>query len=130
MEGSTGTEVKRALTSKDVITSPGLNLLERICWTKYCVFLRWWGDWPTRDLMMYASSFATPFVMETLLDTMGLRGCQHCVFWGGHKIWGTALVGYSFLYFESLIPPDSFISFNVCMSLFLSLEARYLLRTL
>ena len=28
IEGSTGTEVKRALTSKDIITSPGSNLLE------------------------------------------------------------------------------------------------------
>ena len=40
MEGSTGTEVNRALTSKDVITSPGSNLLEWICWTKCWVFLR------------------------------------------------------------------------------------------
>ena len=46
MEGSAGTEVKRALTSNDVITSPGYNLLEWICWTKCCVFFRWWGDWP------------------------------------------------------------------------------------
>ena len=74
MEGSTGTEVKRALTSKDVITSPGSNLLEWICWTKCCVFLRWWVDWPTRGLMMYASFFAILYVMEPLLDTMGLRG--------------------------------------------------------
>ena len=46
------------------------------------------------------------------------------------KLGGTALVGYSFLYFESLIPPDCFISFGVCMSFFLSLEVGSLLRTL
>ena len=43
---------------------------------------------------------------------------------------GTALVGYSFLYFESLIPPVCFMSFNVCISLFLSLDVGFLLRTL
>ena len=48
MEGSTGTEVKRALTSKDVITSRGSSLLLWISWTKCCASLRWWGDWPTR----------------------------------------------------------------------------------
>ena len=40
MDGSTGTEVKRVLTWNDVITSPDSNLLEWICWTKCCVFLR------------------------------------------------------------------------------------------
>ena len=74
MEGSTGTEVKRALTSNDVITSPGSNLLEWICWTKCCVFLRWWGNWATKGLMMYANSFTTPYVMGPPQDTMGLRG--------------------------------------------------------
>ena len=39
------------------------------CW----VFLRWCGDWPTRGLMMYESSLATPYVMDPLLETMGLR---------------------------------------------------------
>ena len=40
MEGSTGTEMKRALTQKDVVTSPGSSLLLWICWTRCCVFLR------------------------------------------------------------------------------------------
>ena len=79
MERPAGTEVKRALSSNDVITSPGSNLLEWICWTK-CVVLGWWGDWPTKGLMMYANSFATPYVMEPLLDTMDLRACQFYVF--------------------------------------------------
>ena len=86
--GSTGTERNRALTSKDVITSPGSNLLECISWTKCWVFLKWWGDWPTSGLMMYANSFATPYVMETLLDTKDLRGFQLCLLLGGHKTWG------------------------------------------
>ena len=38
--------------------------------------------------MMYASSFAISYVMEPLLDTIGMRGCQLCVFWGGHKTLG------------------------------------------
>ena len=60
MEGSTGTEVKRGLTSKDVITSPGSNLLEWICWTKCCVFLRQWGDWPTRGFDDVSQLFCHP----------------------------------------------------------------------
>ena len=38
------------------------------------------------------------------------------------KLGWTAHVGYSFLYFGSLSPPDCFMSFSACMSLFLSLE--------
>ena len=33
MEGSTGMEVKKALTSYDVITSPGSSLAFCMCWT-------------------------------------------------------------------------------------------------
>ena len=46
------------------------------------------------------------------------------------QLGGTALVGYSFLNFESLIPPVCFMSFNVCISLFLCLDVGSLLRTL
>ena len=67
---STGTEVKRALTSYDVITSPGSSLLFWICLIK-CVFLMWLRDWPTKGLVMKASSLATPYVMVPLLYTMG-----------------------------------------------------------
>ena len=35
--------------------------------------------------MMPANTFATPYVMEPLLDTMSLRGCQPYEFWEGHK---------------------------------------------
>ena len=118
MEGSTGIEVKRALTSKDVITSPGSELLEWICWTKCCVFLRWWGDWTTRNLMMYASSFATPYVTEPLLNTMGLRGCQLCVFWGGCKMWGDRTCGIQFPVLGVSDSSRLFMSFSVCMVLF------------
>ena len=74
MEGSTGTEVKRALTSFEIISSPGSSLAFCMCWTECCVFLRCGGDWPTKGLMMYASSFANPYVMEHLLDIIGLSG--------------------------------------------------------
>ena len=53
---------------------------------KCCMFLRWCGDWPTRDFMTCESSLATPYVMDPLLDTMGLRGVP-VLFWVGHKIW-------------------------------------------
>ena len=60
MAGSTGTEVKRALTSKEVMLSPGCSFLPCICWMKCWVFLRWCGDWPTSGLIMCDSSLATP----------------------------------------------------------------------
>ena len=68
--------------------------------------------------------------MEPLLDTMGLRGANFVYFGEAIKLGGTALVGYSFLYFESLTPPDCFMSISVCMSLFLNLEVGSLLRIL
>ena len=74
MEGWTVIEVNRALTSKDVMTSPGCSFLSCSCWMKCWVFLRWCGDWPTSGLMICESSFATPYVIDPLLDTMGLRG--------------------------------------------------------
>ena len=52
MDGCTGTEVKRALTSYEVMICPVSNLLPCSCCMKCWVFLRWWGDWPTRGLMM------------------------------------------------------------------------------
>ena len=75
MEGSTGTEMKRALTSKDVITSPGSSLLVWICWTKCCAF-EVVGDWPTRDLMMQASFFCHPICYGTPTGHYGPEGVQ------------------------------------------------------
>ena len=40
MDGVTGTKVKRALTSKEVMTSPGFSLFPCNCWMKCWVFLR------------------------------------------------------------------------------------------
>ena len=76
--------------------------------------------------MMYANSFAITYVMEPILDTMG---ANFMYFGEAMEFGGTVFVGYSFLYFESLIPPACFMSFNVCMSLFLSLDVGSLLRT-
>ena len=39
MDGATGTDVKRAFTSKEVMTSPGSSFLPYNCWIKWCVFL-------------------------------------------------------------------------------------------
>ena len=37
--------------------------------------------------MMCESSLATPYVMDPLLETMGLRGVPVLWIWGGHRIW-------------------------------------------
>ena len=42
---------------------------------------------------MMASSFATPYVMDPLLETSVLRECQFHVFWVGHKILGGNTAG-------------------------------------
>ena len=52
MAGFTGTEVNKAFTSTFY---PPWS-----CWMKWCVFLRWCGDWPTRVSVMCASSLAMP----------------------------------------------------------------------
>ena len=49
--------------------------------------------------MMCESSLATPYVMDPLLDTMGLRGYLFCVFWVGHKIWGDSTCGVKLFIF-------------------------------
>ena len=55
--------------------------------------------------MICESSLATPYVMDPLLDTMGLRGVPpHCcllnvVFWVGHKIWGDSTGGVKLFIF-------------------------------
>ena len=41
MDNATGTDVKSALTSKEVMTSSSSSLLPCSCWIKYCMFLRW-----------------------------------------------------------------------------------------
>ena len=43
-EGSIGTEVKMALTSYDVIISPGSSFTFCMCCMKCWFFLRWCGD--------------------------------------------------------------------------------------
>ena len=87
MEGWTGTEVNKALTSMEVMISPGCSFLSCSCWMKCWVFLRWCGDWPTRGLMMCESSLATPYVIDPLLETMGLRGYLFYEFWEAHRTW-------------------------------------------
>ena len=37
---------------------------------------------------MFTISLATSYMIEPLLDTMGLRGCLFCGFWVSHGIWG------------------------------------------
>ena len=74
-----GTEVKRAL-SYDAMTSPGSSLTFLMYSKKCWVFLRWCEDWPTKGCIMVANPLATPYLMDPLLETMGLRGYQVYVF--------------------------------------------------
>ena len=66
---------------------------------KCSMILRWCGDWPTRGLMMCESSLATPYVMDPLLETMGLRGCLFYGFWAGHRTWGDCTGGIKLFVF-------------------------------
>ena len=125
MDGSTGTDVKRALTSNDVMVSPGCNLTCFMCSTKCCVF-RWCEDWPTKGADDAWQHFGHP-----LLDTMDLSGCQLYGFWAAHKTWGgIVLVGYNFLYVELLSPSVCVMSLRVLMGWFLNLMVGSLLMVL
>ena len=86
---------------------------------KCCVFLRWCGDCPTRGLMMWASSLATPYVMDPLLENNGSKGCTCFMNFGkAIEFRGTALVGYNCLYMLVLRPPVCLMSLRREMSFF------------
>ena len=79
--GSTGPNVKRALTSYEDMHSPllqldGFGLFHEVLGISDMV-----GEPPTRGQRMLAISLATPYVIEPLLDIIGLRGT-------GLWIWG------------------------------------------
>ena len=72
--GSMGTDVNSAEISYEVIHSLVWRVIPFICSTKSPVFLMWWGELPTKGHRILANSLATSYLMEPLLDTMGLRG--------------------------------------------------------
>ena len=129
MDGSTGTDVNRALTSNDVITSPSSSFLGG-CWTKWCVFLRWWGDWPTRVWWCTLAPLPHHMLWIPYWTLWAWGGANFVDFGKALNLGGTALVGYSFLSFWSLSPPVCFMSLSVCISLFFILVVGSLLRTL
>ena len=45
---------------------------------------------------MFAISLATPYIIEPLLDTMGIRGCLLCGFWVSHIILSGSRSGVRF----------------------------------
>ena len=71
--GSIGTDVKRADTSYELRHSPGSRVMCLTCSTKSWVLFMCWGDMPTNAFKILASSFATPYVTDPQLDTIGLR---------------------------------------------------------
>ena len=72
--GSTGTEVKAALISYEVMHAPSSHLMFLTCHTKSLVFLMWGREWSTGGLRILAISFVTPYVTGPQLDTVGLKG--------------------------------------------------------
>ena len=71
--------------------------------------------------MIPVSSFVTPYLMEPLLDMMGLRGCLFYGFWKAIELGGTAQVGYTFLWVMSLSSPCCLMSLSLAIREFLSL---------
>ena len=67
--------------------------------------------------MMLASSLATPYVMDLLLETMGLRVVPALCILGTHRTWGELHWSDT----DSLSPPCDLMSLRVCASLFFSL---------
>ena len=57
--GTTGNDVKRAVTSYDVMHSPGPRVMSLICFTKCYVFCMWCCDLPTRSLRIPAMTLGT-----------------------------------------------------------------------
>ena len=92
-----------------------------------------WGGGETGQLGVWwcMPALLAPHMLWNPYWTLWVWGGANFVYFGeAIKCGGTVLVGYSFLYFDSLIPPECFMSFSVCMSLFLSLDVGSLLRTL
>ena len=70
---STGTDVNSAVTSFEqtlIWLEGNLTCLS----TKSLVLYTWCGYFPTKGLSILAGTFATPWVADPLLDTMGLMG--------------------------------------------------------
>ena len=71
---------------------------------------------------MLANSLRVPYVMDPLLEMMGLRGVPDlCILGRLYNLGATTLVGYSLLYLLSKGPPWVLMSLSVWASLFLSI---------
>ena len=69
--------------------------------------------------MIPAKTLATPYVMDPLMDTgsHGSEGVANLMdFREAIKLGGTVLVGYTFLYTESLSPPVCLMSLRMLTS--------------
>ena len=83
--GSAGTEVNKAVTSYELRHSPGSNVTF-FCSAKSRVLWMWCGDLPTRGLSILVSTLAIPYMIDPLLDMIGLRGVSACGSWGARTI--------------------------------------------
>ena len=130
MEGATGTDVNKALTSKEVMTSPGCSLFPCNCWMKCCVFIRWWGTslLGVDDVYQF---FGHPIGCGTSTGHYGPeRGAYFMNFGKAIDFGGTALVGYNCLYLVLLRPPVCLMSLSIAVNLFLRLLVGSFLSTL
>ena len=72
-------DVNKAETSHKIMHSPSLSVVFLFSSVNSLELLTWWMVLPVRGLRILANLLATPYVIEPLLDTMGLRGCSSCV---------------------------------------------------
>ena len=94
IEGSRGIEVKRVLTSYDVITSPGSSYTFWMCCTKCWVFLRWCGERANDVCQLLGHSICNG---SPTGHNVPKGGANFVYFGKAIKFWATALVGYTFL---------------------------------
>ena len=84
---ATGTEVNKAVTSYKVTHSHSPSVMYLICSMKCCVLCIWSCNLPTSGLGMPSMTLTTPYVTESLLGTVGFKGC---LFYGfSHLGWSS-----------------------------------------
>ena len=82
-----------ALTPYMVVYSPGPNIMSLICSMKCCVLYTWYCHLLNRGVSMPAVTLAIPYMTESLLETMGLKGVSFYIFL---YIWESIELGWTY----------------------------------